>query len=62
MHRSYQGIITKVYQKRSENLLVAILAVATLIKDCLKILKLHSKQNSFSHFMAPTGLSNTKVL
>ena len=50
-----QGIITKEYQKRFKNSIsakaVAILAVVTLIKDCYKIWKSHSKQNIFSHFV-----------
>ena len=51
------GIITKEYQKRSKNLVSALVVaiLATLIKS-------HSKQNIFSHFMGPTGLLNTKVL
>ena len=63
---SRQGIITKEYQKRSKKSVsakvVAILAVVSLIKDCYKMQKSHSKQNIFSHFMGPTGLLNTKVL
>ena len=60
-----QGNITQEYQKGSKNSVsaqvVAFLAVVTLIKDCYKIQKSHSKQTIFSHFMGPTGLLNTKV-
>ena len=41
---------------------VACLAVITLIKDCYKNQKSHSKQTIFSHFIGPTGLLNTKIL
>ena len=66
VNTSTQGILTKEYQKRSKNsvsaYVVAFLAVVTLIKDCYKIQKSHSKQTIFSHFIGPTGLFNTKVL